>query len=94
MASLLTERQQQVLDLIRQALANTGFPPTRAEIAQTLGFKSANAAEDHLRALAKKGVIELTAGASRGIKLTDAARLFDSEAELDQNEYQAKESKF
>ena len=76
MATLLTERQQQILDLIRQAVAHTGFPPTRAEIAQTLGFKSANAAEDHLRALAKKGVIELTAGASRGIKLTDAARMY------------------
>lgn len=73
----LTERQQQILDLIRQAIVDTGFPPTRAEIAQTLGFKSANAAEDHLRALAKKGVIELTAGASRGIRLTHAAQDFD-----------------
>jgi repressor LexA len=67
----LTDRQQQILELIRQAVIRTGFPPTRAEIAQTLGFRSANAAEDHLRALAKKGVIELTAGASRGIRLTD-----------------------
>lgn len=73
----LTERQQQILDLIRQAIVDTGFPPTRAEIAQTLGFKSANAAEDHLRALAKKGVIELTAGASRGIRLTQIAQDFD-----------------
>ena len=70
MSIKLTARQQQILDLIRQAVVNTGFPPTRAEIAQTLGFKSANAAEDHLRALARKGVIELTAGASRGIRLT------------------------
>lgn len=72
MAVKLTERQQQILDLIRSEIARTGFPPTRAEIARSLGFKSANAAEDHLKALAKKGAIELTAGASRGIRLTDA----------------------
>lgn len=75
----LTDRQQQILDLIRQAITNTGFPPTRAEIAQILGFKSANAAEDHLRALARKGVIELTAGASRGIRLTQNAQAFSSQ---------------
>lgn len=75
----LTDRQQQILDLIREALSTTGFPPTRAEIAQKLGFKSANAAEDHLRALARKGVIELTAGASRGIRLTENAAEFFSE---------------
>ncbi|TGV06667.1 transcriptional repressor LexA, partial [Alcaligenaceae bacterium 429] len=69
MAVKLTIRQQQVLDIIRQEIQRTGFPPTRAEIAQTLGFRSANAAEDHLKALAKKGAIELTAGASRGIRL-------------------------
>ncbi|ANN77406.1 transcriptional repressor LexA [Bordetella flabilis] len=74
MASKLTERQQQILDLIRQAVASTGFPPTRAEIAQTLGFRSPNAAEDHLKALARKGAIELTAGASRGIRLKDASK--------------------
>jgi len=73
MSLKLTDRQQQILDLIRQAIVNTGFPPTRAELATVLGFKSANAAEDHLRALARKGVIELTAGASRGIRLTDLA---------------------
>lgn len=73
MSLKLTDRQQQILDLIRQAIVNTGFPPTRAELASVLGFKSANAAEDHLRALARKGVIELTAGASRGIRLTDLA---------------------
>jgi repressor LexA len=73
MSLKLTNRQQQILDLIRQAIVNTGFPPTRAELATVLGFKSANAAEDHLRALARKGVIELTAGASRGIRLTDLA---------------------
>jgi repressor LexA len=75
----LTERQQQILDLIREAVASTGFPPTRAEIAQKLGFRSANAAEDHLRALARKGVIELTAGASRGIRLTESAADFTSD---------------
>lgn len=69
MALKLTARQQQILDLIRATIAQTGFPPTRAEIAQTLGFRSANAAEDHLRALARKGAITLTAGASRGIRL-------------------------
>jgi repressor LexA len=73
MAVKLTARQQQILDLIRTEIARTGFPPTRAEIARTLGFKSANAAEDHLKALAKKGAIELTAGASRGIRLKNQA---------------------
>ncbi|WP_459614330.1 transcriptional repressor LexA [Bordetella sp. 2513F-2] len=72
MAIKLTERQQQILDLIRLTVARTGFPPTRAEIAQALGFRSPNAAEDHLKALARKGAIELTAGASRGIRLKDA----------------------
>ena len=81
MSIKLTDRQQQILDLIRQAVINTGFPPTRAEIAQTLGFKSANAAEDHLRALARKGVIELTAGASRGIRLTELAQEFSGETD-------------
>lgn len=79
----LTDRQQQILDLIREALTSTGFPPTRAEIAQKLGFKSANAAEDHLRALARKGVIELTAGASRGIRLTETAAEFHSDSDHD-----------
>lgn len=73
MASKLTDRQQQILDLIRQTVTRTGFPPTRAEIAQALGFRSPNAAEDHLKALARKGAIELTAGASRGIRLKDAS---------------------
>jgi repressor LexA len=71
MAVKLTERQQQILDLIRSEIARTGFPPTRAEIARALGFKSANAAEDHLKALARKGAIELTAGTSRGIRLAE-----------------------
>jgi len=65
----LTARQQQIFDLIRTEIQRTGFPPTRAEIANTLGFKSANAAEDHLKALARKGAIELIAGTSRGIRL-------------------------
>jgi repressor LexA len=66
----LTSRQQEILELIKQNIQTTGFPPTRAEIANQLGFKSANAAEEHLKALARKGVIELTSGASRGIRLT------------------------
>ena len=65
----LTNRQQQVLDIIRQHIDQTGFPPTRADIARELGFKSANAAEEHLKALARKGAIEIIPGASRGIKL-------------------------
>lgn len=69
MAIKLTARQEQVLELIRSEITRSGFPPTRAEIAKSLGFKSANAAEDHLRALAKKGAIVLTPGASRGIRL-------------------------
>ncbi|WP_395137350.1 transcriptional repressor LexA [Schlegelella aquatica] len=65
----LTARQQQVLDLIQSAIERTGAPPTRAEIAAELGFRSANAAEEHLQALARKGVIELVGGTSRGIRL-------------------------
>jgi repressor LexA len=65
----LTPRQQQILELIQSAIANTGSPPTRAEIATELGFKSANAAEEHLQALARKGAIELVSGTSRGIRL-------------------------
>jgi repressor LexA len=65
----LTARQQQILELIQSAIVNTGSPPTRAEIATELGFKSANAAEEHLQALARKGAIELVSGTSRGIRL-------------------------
>ncbi len=65
----LTARQQQIFELIQSAIARTGAPPTRAEIASELGFKSANAAEEHLQALARKGVIELVSGTSRGIRL-------------------------
>lgn len=65
----LTPRQQEVLELIKTTMADTGMPPTRAEIARQLGFRSANAAEEHLKALARKGVIEILPGTSRGIKL-------------------------
>lgn len=65
----LTARQQEILTLVKHHIADTGFPPTRAEIAARLGFRSPNAAEEHLKALARKGVIELTSGASRGIRL-------------------------
>ncbi len=65
----LTARQQQVLDLVQSAIERSGAPPTRAEIAAELGFRSANAAEEHLQALARKGVIELVGGTSRGIRL-------------------------
>ena len=71
----LTARKQQRLPLILSAISRTGAPPTRAEIATELGFKSANAAEEHLQALARKGVIELVSGTSRGIRLLgDALR--------------------
>lgn len=65
----LTARQQQVLDFISESLEATGFPPTRAEIAKELGFRSPNAAEEHLKALARKGAIEIMPGASRGIRI-------------------------
>lgn len=68
----LTARQEQILTLIKDAIQNTGFPPTRAEIANELGFRSTNAAEEHLQALARKGVIEISAGTSRGIRLLDS----------------------
>ncbi|PZP30422.1 MAG: repressor LexA [Roseateles depolymerans] len=71
----LTPRQQQIFDLVRLAIERTGAPPTRAEIAEQLGFRSANAAEEHLQALARKGMLELVGGTSRGIRLkTDALR--------------------
>ncbi len=68
----LTARQEQILNLIKDAIQNTGFPPTRAEIATELGFRSTNAAEEHLQALARKGVIEIAAGTSRGIRLLES----------------------
>lgn len=70
----LTPRQTEILRLIQRAVAETGMPPTRAEIAEELGFRSPNAAEEHLRALARKGVIALIPGASRGIQLKDTMR--------------------
>lgn len=75
----LTPRQAEVLELIKVNMSETGMPPTRAEIAQKLGFKSANAAEEHLKALAKKGVIEIMPGTSRGIRL-----LIEEEAVLEE----------
>ncbi len=76
----LTARQEQILNLIKDAIENTGFPPTRAEIANELGFKSANAAEEHLQALARKGAIEISPGTSRGIRLIGAAASASTEA--------------
>ena len=67
----LTLRQVEVLDLIRTHISDTGYPPTRADIASELGFKSPNAAEEHLKALARKGAIEMIPGTSRGIRLPD-----------------------
>ena len=67
----LTARQAQVLDLIRRHISDTGYPPTRADIAKELGFKSPNAAEEHLKALARKGAIEIIPGTSRGIRLPE-----------------------
>jgi repressor LexA len=65
----LTARQEQILEYIKDYLQETGFPPTRSEIAQEMGFRSPNAAEEHLRALARKGAIEMISGTSRGIRL-------------------------
>jgi len=65
----LTNRQEEVLDCIRRHIDETGFPPTRVDIARDLGFKSANAAEEHLKALARKGAIEMIPGTSRGIRI-------------------------
>ncbi len=71
----LTPRQAQILDLIRNHISTTGYPPTRANIAQELGFKSPNAAEEHLKALARKGAIEIIPGTSRGIRLPEESGL-------------------
>lgn len=70
----LTPRQKQILILIQKVMQDTGMPPTRAEIARTLKFRSVNAAEEHLRALERKGVIELLPSTSRGIRLKDSLR--------------------
>ncbi len=74
MPEKLTRRQAEILEFIQQVILTTGFPPTRAEIAAEFGFRSANAAEEHLRALARKGMIEMTPGASRGIRLVGPAQ--------------------
>ena len=68
----LTDRQSEILELIRELTEVSGFPPTRAEIAERMGFRSVNAAEQHLRALEKKGAIDILSGASRGIKVNEA----------------------
>jgi len=70
----LTTRQSEVLAFLREFIDETGMPPTRAEIAAKLGFRSANAAEEHLRALQRKGAIELMPGTSRGIQLKDVLK--------------------
>src|SRR2546428_11808510 len=67
----LTERQAEILKLIRELTEVSGYPPTRAEIAERMGFRSVNAAEQHLRALEKKGAIDISAGSSRGIRVRD-----------------------
>ena len=71
MSEPLTDRQTEILRLIRELTEVSGFPPTRAEIAERMGFRSVNAAEQHLRALERKGVLDITAGSSRGIKLRE-----------------------
>src|SRR4249919_2550136 len=76
----LTDRQSEILKLIRELTEVSGFPPTRAEIAERMGFRSVNAAEQHLRALEKKGHIDIASGSSRGIRVKDAPR---SSARLD-----------
>ena len=69
--ALYTERQTEVLKLIKDLTEVSGFPPTRAEIAERMGFRSVNAAEQHLRALERKGALEISAGSSRGIKVRE-----------------------
>lgn len=83
----LTVRQQEILDLISKSIEKTGLPPTRAEISAELGFKSANAAEEHLRALARKGVIEMIPGISRGIRLVHDDRRIPVTSTSNQDQY-------
>ena len=80
-AADLTARQAEILEFIQRFIEVTGMPPTRAEMARELGFRSANAAEEHLRALQRKGVIELLPGTSRGIRLLETGRLLLTEEE-------------
>ena len=75
MSERLTARQAQVLDIVRTYIDDTGYPPTRADIAKELGFRSPNAAEEHLKALARKGAIEMIPGTSRGIRLMESSGL-------------------
>lgn len=80
----LTKRQAEILSFLKSWIEDNGYPPTRAEIAKELGFKSPNAAEDHLKALARKGVIEMIPGASRGLKIIESAD--DAELAANDNE--------
>jgi repressor LexA len=75
MTEELTTKQAEILEFIRQTIGETGFPPTRAEIATAFGFRSPNAAEEHLRTLQRKGAIEIVAGTSRGIRLSEESGL-------------------
>jgi repressor LexA len=77
----LTKRQSEVLDVIQDCIAETGRPPTRVELAKILGFRSANAAEEHLKALARKGAIEIVSGTSRGIRVLDKYKREQTEVE-------------
>ena len=82
--SKLTKRQSEILSFLKVWIDDNGYPPTRAEIAKELGFKSPNAAEDHLKALARKGAIEMIPGASRGLKIIE--QLDASELPINDNE--------
>ena len=79
---MLTDRQKEILELICQGIRIDGMPPTRAEISYTLGFSSANAAESHLRALERKGMIEILPGASRGIVILPEAAEYVEECRI------------
>ena len=78
----LTRRQAEIFQLIKDKIAETGMPPTRAEIARELGFRSPNAAEEHLKALAKKGVIEIMPGTSRGIRVMEDEQAANDDEQL------------
>lgn len=80
----LTSRQSEILSFIQEFIDENGMPPTRAEIARSLGFRSANAAEEHLRALRRKGAIELIPGTSRGIQITERLQVTDQVRNLEE----------
>ena len=84
--SKLTKRQAEILSFLKVWIEDNGYPPTRAEIAKELGFKSPNAAEDHLKALARKGAIEMIPGASRGLKIVEVESLDANGLTLNENE--------